>query len=297
MNSERGENQPAAGKRLKLNLYKLPPKNFEGKEDVISFDNLSKVYNLQGRSETVTALRSVSLKPGDELYPVKKGEFVMIRGPSGGGKTTMLNVIGTIDSSTSGELHILQHRIDSKSTDEFLSQLRLKHIGFVFQTFNLLATMSALENVELPMILLGKLSEKDRRNRAITLLKRVGLGDRLDHLPSELSGGEQQRVAIARALSNEPEILLLDEPTGDLDSRSTVAVMDLLLNINRIGPNGEGEASATTCVMVTHNPEIECYADRILYVQDGTFVKQALNEVQTAIREEEYTEFQKIDNE
>jgi len=126
--------------------------------------------------------------------------------------------------------------------------------------------MSAIENVELPMILLGKLNDKERRNRAHGLLKRVGLGDRIDHLPSELSGGEQQRVAIARALSNEPEILLLDEPTGDLDSKSTVSIMDLLLNINRIGPNGDGEATATTCVMVTHNPEIECYADRILYV-------------------------------
>ena len=156
--------------------------------------------------------------------------------------------------------------------------------------------MSALENVELPMILLDELSEKERKTRAISLLKRVGLGDRLDHLPSELSGGEQQRVAIARALANQPEILLLDEPTGDLDSASTVSVMDLLLNINRIGPNGEGEETATTCVMVTHNPEIECYADRILYVQDGTFVKQALNEVQTAIREHEYTRFQKVDD-
>ena len=163
--------------------------------------------------------------------------------------------------------------INKDSSDEFLSELRLKHIGFVFQTFNLLATMSALENVELPMILLGTLSDKERRQRAMNLLKRVGLGDRLDHLPSELSGGEQQRVAIARALSNEPAILLLDEPTGDLDSRSTVQIMDLLLNINRVGPNGEGEHTATTCVMVTHNPEIECYADRILYVQDGTFVK------------------------
>lgn len=220
----------------------------------------------------------------------------MIRGPSGGGKTTMLNLIGTIDSSTGGELYIMNNKIDKDSTDEFLSELRLKHIGFVFQTFNLLATMSALENVELPMILLGKLGDKERKQRAISLLKRVGLGDRLDHLPSELSGGEQQRVAIARALSNEPEILLLDEPTGDLDSRSTVAIMDLLLNINRIGPNGDGEQTATTCVMVTHNPEIECYADRILYVQDGTFVKQALNEVQTAIREEEYTKFQEVDD-
>ncbi len=190
----------------------------------------------------------------------------MIRGPSGGGKTTMLNLIGSIDTPSDGELFLMGERIDHKSKDEFLSRLRLKHIGFVFQTFNLLATMSALENVELPMILLGKYSDKDRRKRAIALLKRVGLGDRLDHLPSELSGGEQQRVAIARALANEPDVLLLDEPTGDLDSRSTVQVMDLLLNINRVGPRGEGPQTATTFVMVTHNPELECYADRILYV-------------------------------
>jgi len=242
------------------------------------------------------ALRSVSLTPNSEFYPVKKGEFVMIRGPSGGGKTTMLNLIGSIDASTSGELFIMGNRIDQSSSDSFLSSLRLRHIGFVFQTFNLLATMSALENVELPMILLGRHDDKERRKRAIALLKRVGLGDRLDHLPSELSGGEQQRVAIARALANEPDILLLDEPTGDLDSRSTVAIMDLILNINRVGPQGEGEHSATTCVMVTHNPEIECYADRILYVQDGQFVKQALNEVQTAIKEEEYTHFLHADD-
>lgn len=190
----------------------------------------------------------------------------MIRGPSGGGKTTLLNLIGTIDSTSSGELYITNKRIDKDSTDEFLSELRLKHIGFVFQTFNLLATMSALENVELPMILLGELSDADRRKRGVALLKRVGLGDRLDHLPSELSGGEQQRVAIARALANQPDILLLDEPTGDLDSKSTIQILDLLLKINRVGPNGEGEHTATTCVMVTHNPEVECYADRILYV-------------------------------
>jgi putative ABC transport system ATP-binding protein len=114
----------------------------------------------------------------------------MIRGPSGGGKTTLLNLIGTIDSSTSGQLFIMGQRIDGNSSDDFLSRLRLEHIGFVFQTFNLLATMSALENVELPMILLAKYDEKERKRRAIALLKRVGLGDRLDHLPSELSGGE-----------------------------------------------------------------------------------------------------------
>ena len=207
----------------------------------------------------------------------------MIRGPSGGGKTTLLNLIGTIDTPSSGTLKILGTEIDKNSTDSFLSNLRLSHVGFVFQTFNLLATMSALENVELPMILLGKLTEKERKQRAVALLKRVGLGDRLHHLPSDLSGGEQQRVAIARSLSNEPEILLLDEPTGDLDTRSTVEVMDIIFSINRKGPRGDG-STPTTLVMVTHNPELEWYADRILYVQDGEFIKQALNLVQLALK-------------
>jgi len=119
-------------KRKKLNLYRLPPKNFAGKGDMIYFTDLQKVYNLAGRDEKVTALQNVTLAPGEELYPIKKGEFIMIRGPSGGGKTTLLNIIGTIDSSTNGELHILDKKIDKDSTDEFLSELRLKHIGFVF---------------------------------------------------------------------------------------------------------------------------------------------------------------------
>lgn len=204
----------------------------------------------------VIALKDVSLHEDHEFYPVKRGEFVMIRGPSGGGKTTLLNLIGTIDTPSSGTLKILDTEINKDSTDNFLSSLRLSHIGFVFQTFNLLATMTALENVELPMILLGKLTEKQRKKRAVSLLKRVGLGDRLHHLPSDLSGGEQQRVAIARSLANEPEILLLDEPTGDLDTRSTVEVMDILLSINRRGPKGDGK-EPTTLVMVTHNPELE----------------------------------------
>jgi putative ABC transport system ATP-binding protein len=180
-----------AKKKKRLDLYRLPPKNFEGREDVINFTDLRKVYNLEGREEKVVALKSVSLSPNQEFFPIKRGEFVMIRGPSGGGKTTLLNLIGTIDSPSDGELYIMNQRIDGESKDEFLSQLRLKHIGFVFQTFNLLATMTAIENVELPMILLAAYSAKERKKRAMGLLKRVGLGDRLDHLPSELSGGEQ----------------------------------------------------------------------------------------------------------
>ena len=218
----------------------------------------------------------------------------MLRGPSGGGKTTLLNLIGTIDRATSGSVgekpfvffltlslshnekkELFDHEITSKSTDSYLSNLRLAKIGFVFQTFNLLATMSAFENVELPMTILGKLSRAERQERAQKLLTLVGLQDRMDHLPSELSGGEQQRVTIARALANEPEILLLDEPTGDLDSRNTIDVMDLILELNL--------KLRTTMVMVTHNPDVEQYADRLIYLQDGRFVKQSLNRRQTKL--------------
>jgi len=156
-----------------------------------------------------------------------------------------------------------------------LANLRLQKIGFVFQTFNLLATMSAFENVELPMTILGKLNNKQRKERALELLRLVGLQDRVGHLPSELSGGEQQRVTIARALANEPDLLLLDEPTGDLDTRNTVEIMDLLMDINL--------QRKTTCVMVTHNPDVECYADRILYLSDGKFEKQAINSKQNRL--------------
>jgi len=153
----------------------------------------------------------------------------------------------------------------------------------VFQTFNLLATMSAYENVELPMTILNKLTPKQRKKRTRDLLALVGLRDREQHLPSELSGGEQQRVAIARALANEPVILLLDEPTGDLDTKNTIQVMDLLLSIN--------QKLSTTCLMVTHNPDLECYADRVLYLQDGRFQRQALNTQQSPLDYDVYMEY------
>ena len=251
-------------------------------EAVLSCKNIRKVYKLPGVSEEVRALNGVTLDESSEFYPIKKGEFVMIRGPSGGGKTTLLNILGTLDSNFDGELTIMNNKITNQCTDEFLSDLRLKKIGIVFQSFNLISTMTAKENVSLPMIIENKLSKKGIENRAISLLKRVGLEDRMEHLPSELSGGEQQRVAIARALSNQPDILLLDEPTGDLDSTSTIEVMNILLSINRFGPNKDSN-NKTTIVMVTHNPELECYANRIIYVQDGEFIKQAINKNQQAL--------------
>jgi len=240
-------------------------------------------YSLEGREEFVSALRDMHLSFGSEFWPIRKGEFVMLRGPSGGGKTSLLNILGTIDKATAGVVEILGQPIDANSSDDYLSQLRLEKIGFVFQTFNLLATMSAYENVEIPMIMLGKLTEEEIETRTKSLLKLVGLQDRMSHLPSELSGGEQQRVTIARALANEPELLLLDEPTGDLDTRTTIEIMDLILSIN--------VNHGTTCVMVSHNPDIECYADRILYLDDGMFVEQAINLEQTPLVYSEYIQY------
>jgi putative ABC transport system ATP-binding protein len=259
-------------------------------EPVVICKNIRKIYKLPGVEEEVRALNGVSLDDSQEFYPIKRGEFVMIRGPSGGGKTTLLNILGTLDSDFEGELSIMNNKITNLCTDEFLSNLRLKKIGIVFQSFNLISTMTAKENVSLPMVINNKLSNKQKENRAVSLLKRVGLEDRMEHLPSELSGGEQQRVAIARALSNEPDILLLDEPTGDLDSTSTIEVMNLLLSINRFGPSQDSDTK-TTIVMVTHNPELECYANRIIYVQDGIFIKQAINENQQALTPQEYLEY------
>ena len=257
---------------------------------VVTCRSISKIYKLPGVEEEVRALYNVNLDESSEFYPIKRGEFVIIRGPSGGGKTTLLNILGTLDSDFDGELYIMNNKITKECSDNFLSNLRLKNIGFVFQSFNLISTMTALENVELPMTIDSKLSSKEKTKRAKSLLARVGLEDRMDHLPSELSGGEMQRVAIARALSNQPDILLLDEPTGDLDSTSTIEIMNLLLSINRYGPNTD-KSNKATIIMVTHNPELECYANRILYVQDGEFIKQAINEYQQALTVKEYLEY------
>lgn len=294
-------------------IFNICKKDLSKSAPVVKITNLSKKYVLKDNEDSVIALKNINLNNSSEFYPVKKGEFVIIRGPSGGGKTTLLNIIGTLDSNFEGKLEIMEKEITKLSSDNFLSYLRLKEIGFVFQTFNLISTMTAKENVMLPMTIDSVLTKKDQEKRAIELLKSVGLEDRINHLPSELSGGEQQRVAIARSLSNNPSVLLLDEPTGDLDSNSTIEVMNLLLSINKFGPilnnnanklinssnelvnfskeNNYNNINTTTIIMVTHNPELECYADRILYVQDGELEKQIINNYQIALTVEEYIEY------
>ncbi len=247
---------------------------------VVTLRGVKKYYHLEGGEDAVKALDGITLAPDSEYYPVRQGEFVMLRGPSGGGKTTTLNIIGTIDRATEGTVEILGTTIDANCKDAFLSKTRLEKIGFVFQTFNLLATMSAFENVELPMTLANKLGRKERKKKARELLRLVGLQDRENHLPSELSGGEQQRVTIARSLANDPVLLLLDEPTGDLDTKNTVLVMDLLLKIN--------QELKITMMMVSHNPDLETYADRVLYIRNGVLEAQALNEVQTPLQYDGY---------
>lgn len=233
-----------------ITLYKSTDK--EEDDYVIELENIQKTYLLG--VEGVPALRGVSLK-------IKRGEFVIIYGTSGGGKTTMLNVMGTIDKPSKGHLTICGTRIGHRTKDEELAHIRLKRMGFVFQTFNLLSTMTAQENVEMPMILQGQTSKKYRKERATQLLAKMGMAQRLDHLPSQLSGGEQQRVTIARAIANNPEILLLDEPTGDLDTHNTLIVMDLLMKLN--------EEDNITMIMVTHDPNLKNAANRVVYMRDG----------------------------
>jgi putative ABC transport system ATP-binding protein len=229
----------------------------EGDDDVIiRGENIHKTYLLG--VEGVPALRGVSLS-------IKRGEFVVIYGLSGGGKTTLMNILGTIDKPTKGELYLCGHRIDSNTSDKVLSYIRLKKIGFVFQTFNLLSSLNAIENVELPMILDGKLDAQARRRRAQDLLDMVGIGERATHVPSQLSGGEQQRVTIARAMANKPDMLLLDEPTGDLDSENTCIVMDHFLKLNK--------EENITLVMITHDVSLKNMADRVIWMRDGKILK------------------------
>ena len=216
---------------------------------------------------------SVPVLHGIDLV-VNKGEFVSIMGPSGSGKSTFMNILGCLDRPTTGSYRLNGDEVATLSDDE-LAYVRNKQIGFVFQSFNLLTKLTALENVALPMIYAG-VNKKMRIERATQLLQSVGLGERMDHLPSELSGGQRQRVAIARALANNPAIIMADEPTGNLDSKSTIDVM----NIFR-GLHDEGR----TILLVTHEPDIATYASRNVVLKDGIIVEDSINSNMTPIKE------------
>jgi putative ABC transport system ATP-binding protein len=222
---------------------------------MIKIQGLKKVYKTGNLS--VTALDDVS-------FNIKKGEFVAVMGPSGSGKSTLMNILGCLDSATEG-LYILDGmRVDGLNENQ-LADIRNKKIGFVFQAFNLLARTTALKNVELPMMYAG-VPIKTRRELAASALGRVGLNDRMHHLPNELSGGQKQRVAIARALVNNPAIILADEPTGNLDTRSGQDIMDIFTQLNRDG---------VTIVLVTHEHDIARYANRVLSFRDGRLVSDS----------------------
>ena len=221
-------------------------------EPIIRFEDVSKVYPLPAGD--VTALDHVSLT-------VDAGEFIAVMGPSGSGKSTLLNMMGCLDVPTTGKIYLSGQEISGMSDDD-LTRLRRDHIGFVFQQFNLIPLLSAVENVEFPLILAA--GREESRRRAIEVLRAMHLDDALfSHRPGELSGGEQQRVAIARALANDPDLLLCDEPTGNLDTKTGTAIMDLLAAENRRGK---------TIVMVTHDPRIAAYARRTIRIVDGRLV-------------------------
>lgn len=215
----------------------------------ISLSDVEKTYQLG--ETTVRALRGSNVR-------IEDGEFVAVMGPSGSGKSTLMNMIGALDVPTEGNVSIGDKEISGMTEDD-LALLRREKVGFVFQEFNLINSMNAMQNVALPMIFRG-IPKKDRMEKASELLERVGLGDRKDFRPSELSGGQRQRVSIARALANDPEIILADEPTGNLDTDTGASIMELLTELNDRGK---------TIIMVTHDPNDAEYADRVIEIIDG----------------------------
>jgi len=241
----------------------------DGREVIVHLENIHKTYLLG--VEGVPALRGVTLS-------IYRGEWLAIYGTSGGGKTTMLNIIGTIDKPTKGEMTVGDVIVNPDTKDHELASIRLNTLGFVFQTFNLLSAMTARENVELPMVLKGEKSTRERRLLAEASLDKMGLGSRMDHHPNMLSGGEQQRVTIARAIANSPDLLLLDEPTGDLDTKNTEMVIKMLDKLNR--------EEGMTLVMVTHDMYLKNFAERVVWMRDGKI--QKIEKISKKKREEAF---------
>ncbi|SIN96464.1 putative ABC transport system ATP-binding protein [Carnobacterium alterfunditum] len=219
---------------------------------MISIKNIVKTYTTG--DETLVALDNVSLE-------IMAGEFTAIMGPSGSGKSTLMNILGLLDRFDSGT-YILNGQNVSDLNDKESAKIRNKEIGFIFQSFNLMPRMSVLENVELPLVYAG-VKSKERKERALKALERVGLSDRVKHKPNEISGGQKQRVAIARAIVNNPSVLMADEPTGNLDSKTTVDIMRIFQELN---------AEGTTILMITHESEVSLYTKRILTFNDGALV-------------------------
>jgi len=227
---------------------------------VIAVENLTKTYSMGDID--VHALRGVTLS-------IEAGEFVAVTGPSGSGKSTFMHILGCLDRPTNGR-YLLDERDVSRLSRDQLAEVRNRKIGFVFQGFNLLARTTALDNVELPLLYGGsRLRGAKRRQRAEAMLTAVGLADRMDHLPNQLSGGQQQRVAIARALVNQPSILLADEPTGNLDSHTSVEVMEIFQRLN--------QEDGITVLLITHEPDIAEYGKRIIRFHDGLVASDELN--------------------
>ncbi len=221
---------------------------------MVVLENVTKIYKMG--SEEIKALDDLSLE-------IRDGEILVVMGPSGSGKSTFLHLVGCLDRPTSGKI-LIDGKDISNLRERELARIRNRTIGFVFQQFNLLPRLTALENVELPMIYAG-IPKRKRVERAKKLLEMVGLSDRMKHRPSQLSGGQQQRVAIARALANDPKIILADEPTGNLDTKSGEVVINILRDLNRKG---------LTIVIVTHDPDITIIAHRVIHLKDGKIIKE-----------------------
>jgi putative ABC transport system ATP-binding protein len=236
-------------------------------EDIISIKDLRKVYRMG--DEKVVALDNINLG-------IKKGEICCILGTSGSGKSTLLNMMAGLEKPTKGEISIKKHRID-KMNEKNVTKFRQENVGFVFQSYNLLPNLTALENVAMPFIFAG-MSRAKRNKRAAEMLTAVGLGDRLNHRPNQMSGGQQQRVSIARAFVAKPDIVFADEPTGNLDTNTTLEIMELITSMSK--KNNE------TLIIVTHDEETAVYADKIIYVRDGNVEKIVENVSKDKIKEE-----------